>query len=543
MWKSTIFLDKILAVLFGSWLGYITLGPAALDFFNISWMRDDVAQYYVGWGFFRHGTSWQLPLLWSSDLGYPLGICAADLDVIPPLALLFRLFSPILPQTFQYFGPYGVACCILQLYFGLKLCRKLAPARPLAALAGALFVGCAPPFIFRLYAGQFALSSHWLILAALTYLYGQEATGSIFLSLMGINIVAAAVNPYIAAMVFLLSIGAIGRRTRQNRRLVQLLAIFVVSLGTMSLAGFLSGGTVGGGYGQYSMNLLAPIDPMKFPSLILPAQRDHFVDQYEGYNYLGAGAILLGICALVRRPALLLRTALEDRFAVQRWVFLISLLLALSVCATAGTWVIYYIPVPARVFDALSAFRSSGRLFWPGYYILLLAILAAVLKAFPGRAGTLLIGAAFLLQFFDTASLRAASFQMWDRPPVVSPLRAPVWATLGQRYRHLVVLPAWQCFPYRNNGQDTPGGFPGYQIFGFLAIGQHMSVNDFYAARMSGPQTRYFCHDETDELRRNGPAADTAYVFALGDPLAGAVDHRNGVVCRPTDGFALCTGK
>ena len=535
--------DAILAVLLGLWLGWSTLGPAAINPFNIGWMRDDAADYYVGWGFFRYEPAWHLPLLWSNGLGYPLGACTADWDIIPPLALLFRLLNPILPQDFQYFGAYGLLCCILQFYFGFKLCRSLVPDRPIARLAGALFIGCAPSFVFRLYAGHFALSSHWLILAALTYLFGSESPRRIFWPLFALNILSAAVNPYIAAMVFLVTLAALLRAAHTRRQAAQLLAILIGSLGTMLLIGFIKGGAAGDGYGQYSMNLLAPIDPMKFPSLILPAQRDHFVDQYEGYNYLGAGVILLGIFALVWRPVHLLRTALENRFATQRWVFLLSLLLALSTCATAGSWILYYIPVPTPIFDALSALRSSGRLFWPGYYILLMAILGAGFKAFPGRSGTLLICSVFLLQFFDTASLRAASLLMWGRPPVATPLQAPIWATLGQRYRHLVVLPAWQCFPYRSNGQDTPGGFPGYQIFGFLAIGQHMTVNSFYAARMNSQQTRYFCHDEVNELRRNGPAVDTAYVFVLGDPLAVVVDHRNGMVCRPTDGFALCTGK
>jgi hypothetical protein len=43
------------------------------------------------------------------------------------------------------------------------------------------------------------------------------------------------------------------------------------------------------GYGAFSMNLLAPIDPGEFGALVLKPQPEVGIFQYEGYNYLGLG--------------------------------------------------------------------------------------------------------------------------------------------------------------------------------------------------------------------------------------------------------------
>lgn len=120
-----------------------------------------------------------------------------------------------------------------------------------------------------------------------------------------------------------------------------------------------------GGYGAFSMNLLAPIDPGNFGALVLKPQPQVGILQYEGYNYLGLGVILLGTLALGRRPSLFVRNLCRREAAATWLICAVSLFLALSLKATVGSWTIYDISVPLPVFEALSAFRASGRFFWP----------------------------------------------------------------------------------------------------------------------------------------------------------------------------------
>ena len=393
--KLFAFPDVVTAVVLGTLLGWMLFGDAALDPSDNSWMSGDAADYYIGWAFFRHETSWHLPLLWSRDLGYPLGVSAAYWDVIPPLALLFRLLSPILPNHFQYFGLYGLLCCVLQFYFGVKLSRQIAPDRPVAALAGGTFIATAPPFLFRLDNGHFALASHWLILAALSYFGPARKASQSLIPLLGLNVLAAAINPYIAAMVLLVSFGVLAAtaqadRTQWPKYAGAALAICAADLAAMALVGFIStadaGSYAGAGYGLYSMNLLAPINPMGFKSLLLPSEPLYFDRQFEGYNYLGLGAIALGLSAVLWRPSLP-RQAMSASYAPQRLIVMISLVLALSVCATAGTKLLYYLALPKPMFNLLATFRASGRLFWPGYYIVLIAIVTGGDQGVSGALG------------------------------------------------------------------------------------------------------------------------------------------------------------
>jgi hypothetical protein len=88
------------------------------------------------------------------------------------------------------------------------------------------------------------------------------------------------------------------------------------------------------------MNLLALIDPMRFPGLLLDAMPVLSSDQHEGYNYLGLGVISLGIVASAWRPSIL--TTLFRREAIPGWfILVVSLFLALSLKASVGSVVAY----------------------------------------------------------------------------------------------------------------------------------------------------------------------------------------------------------
>ena len=122
-------------------------------------------------------------------------------------------------------------------------------------------------------------------------------------------------------------------------------------------------------------------------------------------------------------------------------------------------------------------------------------------------------------------------------------MSSPIWNSLGRDDRHLVVLPAWQCSFPAQGWVDTPGGIDGFKIFGFLAADQRMTLNSFYAPRLSGAQIDFFCRDQIGRLPHDGPAPDTAYVFKTEDPLIRLIGGYPGEQCRFVDGFGLCAAK
>ena len=517
--------------------------------FDASWLSDDPATSYLGWKFFRNETRLTFPLGWSSAVAFPIGEPIAYFDPVPLLAMIFWPARHVLPADFQYFGLYFALNCVLQLCFGYRICRRLGANR-LGGMAGGLLFMTAPPFILRT-SGHFALTSHWLILAALDIFLAapprisrSKAVGSVALCVL-----AGGINPYLTFMV-LLVLGAWNLRAMLSNggedaslasRVLHPVLLFGASVAaavaSLMIFGFLRPGELGtypgSGYGVFSMNLLAPIDPMKFGSLLLGALPVVGNGQYEGYNYLGLGIIVLAVVALVRRPSVVSPLLRRDAIAV--WVIIgVSLLLALSTKATVGSLILYDLSVPHWLHSVLSVFRGSGRLFWPAYYLILAGVIAAACGVFEGRKLTLILAAALLLQVADLRAMYARIHDHWQNSSASVFTDAAPWQMLGRDHRHLVVIPPWECDPY-----GTPGGTGGFWIFGKLAARQNMTTNSFYAARTSPKQREFFCYQQAGGLERDGLDEKTAYVFA--SILTVLPLRLRGHYCRPVDGVILCS--
>ena len=94
--------------LLGALVFLLLYGPSTLNCSYDSWIRqgyveEDIIQHYAAWQFYRNA-SWQFPLTWLDNAAVPLGAAAAWADPLPWAALFFKLLSPLLPPTFQYFG-------------------------------------------------------------------------------------------------------------------------------------------------------------------------------------------------------------------------------------------------------------------------------------------------------------------------------------------------------------------------------------------------------------------------------------------------------
>jgi hypothetical protein len=538
--------------------GIYVFGLPAIDPTNVSILPSDSATSYMGWLFFRHEEHLSLPLGWSSALGYPRGEPIAYLDSLPLVATLFWPFRHWLPEHFQYLGLWWILCSTLSFYFGSRICRRLCDGDWVAGIAGGLLFMAAPIFLYRAQQ-HFALASHWLILAALEFYLSCSARLSWRNIAASVVIVAIAggINPYIALMSQML-IGAgymrsvLTKSERAQRPQTLRVLVAVTGMGSAVAAmllswllfGFLRPGDLGAyagdGYGRASMNLLAPIDPMHFPALLLRQQPNTNLWQTDGYNYFGLGILLLGSVVFVRQPRMVMIHLLQ-RDARPGWlVFVICMLLALSLKATIGPFVIYDLHVPSPVLQVLSAFRASGRLFWPAFYLALSGIVSTAFAVFGKRAAFAML-CAFAIQAADLHGLRNDIRHQWSSNPValltgVSEnmfTDGPVWQQAAHRYRHLVVLPAWQCAML-----ESPGGELGFWTFGKLAGEHQMTINSFYAGRTSPTQLDYFCNQMPLDLRKGGLAEDSAYVF--GSAAQAYSIRRNGHACRALDGVILC---
>jgi hypothetical protein len=541
----------ILSIVLGAVSAFTILGWNILNPLNINWLNGDRAMHYLGWAFLRQETIWYFPPTWTTRLGYPIGLSVSFTDCLPLIAVLLRPFQALLPNNFQYLGLYSLACFILQFYFAFQLARRLLPNSAMQILMAGIMLALAPVYLTRL-ALHVPFAFQWLILACLAAYFAPCEAGNWrwYRPLVIFAALAGAIQLYLAFLVCSIALtGALRMRLERRSGTVKMFGFTGAAVGacacTAWLFGFLgtNAGYAGEGYGYYSFNLLSPINPQPLgadggPSVLLPSF-PIFAGQYEGYAYLGAGVILLLIIGIAARPRTLLDLA-SPTIAPLLILSLALTALSASTTVTIGPIVIGTIALPDVIVGALSAFRASGRLFWPVYYLIILGAVVLIVRAFETRRAVVILCAAMLLQLCDMAYLMKDRVRVFHNYPGAAATglvagMSPVWRNLGQ-YQHLVVLPAAQC------DVQSPGGADGFQIFGLIALENRMTINSYKIPRRIQGSERFHCVEQVAKVERGELASDTAYV--LNDDMAQKLFSRSLSIhtfrCERVDGYNLC---
>jgi hypothetical protein len=354
----------------------------------------------------------QLPLFYVPALGVPSGTNIIFTDPVPVAALAGKLIHSF---TGTIVNPYGVFLFLCFVLPGVMMTLVLIAAKTrcaLAAVPGAIFADTMPALLWRW--GDIALEAQFLLVGALAlYLFSSRKsrrrgfaacwTGYLALSYL--------TNIYLFAMVSVVWVCTIiQRRLDRLATTREVLATGAVTVAVLTALIALSGQFGAGGglpfaeYGYYSMNVVSPFVPQT--SGIYPGMRgiiDATGGQYEGFNYLGLGLLLVSICALPaeaswlsrnarRHTALLVACTALTAFAISHRVFI-------------GRWLILTLPMPPYLSSLLGIFRSSGRFFWLiGYVQIVLVVVLAFRRPRPGVALCLLSAA--ILQLCDVQPLR-----------------------------------------------------------------------------------------------------------------------------------------
>ena len=174
--------------------GLHILQPDSIDWIMAAFF--DPQTSYLGWEFFRHTPLWQFPIGANPALGLDISSSIVFTDSIPLLAILFKPFSPLLGDTFQYFGFWLMLCYVLQYFFAYKLISYFT-TDTFIQIIGACFFVLAPAFLMRT-GIHMALSGHWLVLAAFCLFFAQSYFSWRWLVLLSL---AISINVYLLLMV------------------------------------------------------------------------------------------------------------------------------------------------------------------------------------------------------------------------------------------------------------------------------------------------------------------------------------------------------
>ncbi|NIJ28139.1 hypothetical protein FHT00_000067 [Sphingomonas insulae] len=445
--------------------------PATLDIGNAGWLLDgsDAGENALGahayWHDHAAGASLRTTLL-----NAPEGVPVLFTDSNPLVTLVAKPFAAWLPADAQLVGPFILLSLILQTLFTWLLLRRHAPGR-IALWAGVVLLAFPPTLMNR--AGHVNLMAHWTILAAL-YLFLDTRRHARWPWWAALIAVSALTHSYLLILVGAIWASAIlsqwvdGRPGRRPAILAQVAGM--LALGGM-LAWWLGvGGQAATGYfGRFSMPLDALWNPGAEASTRLIRGHEASPGRgFEGFQYLGAGGLLLVAAALgVARY----RPSREgERVAGERLRVLVPALVALAVLAIAR------LPLPPALLTWLDPVRASGRLFWPVGYVLILMAVLAVFRLSAHRAAAMLL-AVVAIQAIDlsgmVAAIRARS-QAASAYRLYTRTTDPRWDQLIARSRAVVFLPG-----------DVTRDLELFQEVAWRAIDAGRPVANVYAARNS----------------------------------------------------------
>ena len=413
----------ILSAILGATVFLVLYGPYTLDVTNDAWIihqfdGTDTMQHYAGWTQFRI-SNWNYPLGFANTLAFGDGTYITYTDSIPYVAILCKLFRGILPTRFQFFGWFTLGCFILQgVAAGMLLLRKFHSYFKI--LVGDLFFLTAPVFIERNFKHT-ALSAHWLILFSLYYYLEyrkKDKDEKLPWQLILLATLTMGIHPYFLPMVMIFVLLVVIDAIIKKHSIIKSGIYTVLSVAFPYAAGCVIGalGTdvinTRSGFGYFGMNLNALFNPNSasgFTWSKILQQRPQIYSTYEGFNYIGLGMLLMMVICAV----LMVCEVIKDhtyvkkigRVLVKNIPFILCMLFMTLFAVTNNfTWddkLLFSIPFSDKLVETASIFRSSGRMFWPAYYALMLSVIYYLFHAMTERLALIVFCVLAFLQVYD----------------------------------------------------------------------------------------------------------------------------------------------
>lgn len=546
----------------------------------------DLTQHYLGWVFYRK-SPWHFPLGLVEGL-YSQPVSIVYTDSIPLFALFFKMLSPLLPANFQYFGLFELLSYALMGGFGTLFVRAFSKKGGICLLSSLFFV-LSPVMLKRTFYHTALSAHFLILAAFCLWVWRgsflpedasaeREKPGQItgrrwrytgrWIILLCLS---ALINAYFTPMILGIWLCSdlqeyLAKADKKDKELLVIylaevlaagLILFVVSYLMGYFYGDVSASTTG--LEELSFNLLQFFDPgndlcvidrrnyifsKQNYSSLLPTLPTLSGWQEEGFAYLGFGMIFLLIFlvgyGIVRWIAGKYRKSQEGESAQigraqkanrRSWIisilvgFLVFTFLALSPRASLGSRILYQISYPQVIYQALSVFRSTGRLIWPVYYGLLALALYGMVFLLERSRGKFSLGfliGLLVLQVYDlypgisykhqayayVAEIGGADASQSQDTMIAAYkkyLSSDVWDMLGDQMDEIIFYPPTQfgieCDPKTSC------------IFEEYALAHDMSLNVTYMSRDMSRTADQKAYAHFEKRKAGEKFTHTLYIF------------------------------
>lgn len=490
---------------------------------DVSWLMTamhDWGTHQLGWEFYRND-AWQFPIGNVDSYFHPLGTNIGFTDSIPLFAIFFKIFRPLLPSDFQYFGLWLFLCHLLAAYYTILLCR-LFRVKDIYIFIAVIFVAANPVLIYR--GLHPALCAHWLLIASV-YVYFLDPSvvrpARILYYQFILLIIAALVNPYLCFMVLgfnvitPLKLSFFQKVTNKKYFFLYIAGTFLSLFLCWYITGMVGFGkkedmAVTGGYGLYGLNLNSLYNPFGFSSFIpqLKWVSDH---QYEGFMYLGMGIFLVLVILLTYGIILLIKKKgnLKPRYTAGHTtlvplfiLIILYTLFSITHVISLDNKVLFKLPAPKFIISLGEIFRASSRFFWVVYYLILFAVIIAVAKSRLAEYAKLaILAAAVLLQLYDIKLM--FSYRKLTHGEYSPPLDTQSWNALIGHFDKIVFYP-----PFQTNNLTQMD----YQYFGYMAAKAGKKINTGYVPRTDNNAMKTYQDSLTNDLAEGRLEPGSLYI-------------------------------
>jgi Family of unknown function (DUF6311) len=472
----------------------------------------DVAQHVSGWWYYARD-SWHFPLLHTTRLDHPTGVSIAYTDSIPLLALPFKvlitLFPNLLPEHFHYIGWWMGLVFINQAVAATFLVRALG-AKSLFAMIVSVGFALTWPVIHARYHHPALMMQSIIIFALALYFLGRHKTwssSSVSIAFVGLNLVALTVHPYFlpfTAGIFtaFLADQAINGES-WLRQLKRLLVLGILLISVILLLGY-TGRPAYANYGYGTTFYLDLLTPFCGGGKLIDCGAGPVYDfpYHEGFNYLGAGLMLLVPFAVVFNWRTVI--SFPKTYPVFTLLLLGFLLYTLTHQVHLNDAVIFSLDLPTWLEGLTGTFRAAGRFFWPISNFILFVTLASLLKKKHWLLSCLL-ATALVLQVKDVRPWLSRIHSEAAKP---SQLNFVDWAPVMQRIDKVVSYPIHECAPlhYLHNiwVMQLAGYYGKLLNSGYTARGNKSCTDDNLAIQQPLQERHLY-------IMSNGPYANTPF--------------------------------
>lgn len=521
------------AILFIAIYGARILDPTYEDWL---FQGGDLTQHYLGWVFFRK-SDWHFPLGLIDGVLGSIKISVIYTDSAPIFALFFKLLSPLLPETFQYFGFLGLFSFMMTGACSTLLIHRFNKNGIFCILGSTLYT-VSPVILQRLY-GHETLSCHFMILLGLIlWLYQDHKWEKkwqkkfmmpILWGLLGI--LAVSIHIYYLPMIYCFLLGSfitdLFKYKKYRRPLLCFVSITSFSLLTLWLLGafYTKADISAQGLGVNSANINTFWNPLNLQGtrgglVGYPSKGSRFLKaldvnkgQYEGYAYVGLG-IMLGalilliasVCRSIKRQKRLTSDIREFLKNKKVWciagavVFAVAMFYAISPSAYFNGRKIYDIYYSESIINFMSSFRATGRFAWVGMYLIFTAVLYGLSRISRKKLMITLLACCTVVQFADMSCMISSKKWYREEKTYTSPLMSPEWEQLAEGCDKLIGLPYDQ----------TENIIYTLSIFAY----QHnMSINHFHVARPPFDDILNQYYKNMEQISNGNADPKALYVF------------------------------